>query len=150
MSLINKYLRKAEERRKQHAEWLKQIRATPEEMNATAIVGILLQIDQIYSLLDQFAESPPSNDTKEKDHRTASHKSIAMTWKLLAQALKDFKADARADGVVFKEAIEAVDKSIGLLAEKKGIPSDVVADIRAHILGIKRVVKQNEPKQLDT
>jgi hypothetical protein len=119
VSEINLYLREANERRKRHAEWLHEIQASPEDFIATALAGIVGQMDQVFDLLMAQASLPPADDTEEMQRRISNQKMLASIWQSLARALKDFKADARIDGVTFAKIVEETMSATAKQASKR-------------------------------
>jgi len=142
VSEINPYLRETNERRKRHAEWLHEIQASPEDFVATGIVGIVEQLDQVFELLKALRTEGLPADTAGMQSHLANQKTIALIWSILARSLKDFKADARIDGVSFAKIVEETASRVDEQIKTAGLPDNMVQEIRAKILGIKREVSR--------
>lgn len=142
VSEMNKFLRDADERRKQHVEWLRQMKASPEDFIATAMAGIVGQMDIVFDLLMEQVKLPPTDDSEEIQRCISNQKMIASIWQSLSRALKDFKADARVDGVKFAQIIEETSQAIGQEARAEGLSDEVAAQFEEKFLGIARAKSQ--------
>ncbi len=143
---VNEYLREVDKRRKDMLDWGRQLAVSPEEFSATAIVGIAVGMHQLFDSLEQLAQLPTEIDIEKITARIHAQQAIARAYRDLSQALKGFKSDARIDGVSFKDAVEDTANSVDTIAQSNGLPPEIVAEVRAKIMGIKRVISHVNSK----
>lgn len=136
VSEINNHLRKADELRRQHAQWLQELKASPEDFIATAVADIVRQFASIYKLLDCIDDAPAPTTEDEMLRNANIHKTVASAVRTLAGALKDLKSDARIDGVQFRLVVESVAEEVGQKTKESGLSDEIAMDIRSKILGI--------------